>query len=118
MTSAESRRLFPPSICPICLKLIARKELKVAKPFNCPNCQQLVRTSKLFRALMYISCYGIPTLIAYSSGASLLFALILWVILAFVFAAIYIVIATAISPARLEVVDKKAEDIQSLDLMK
>jgi hypothetical protein len=71
-TDAGSMDRVPPGTCPACLKPIARKQLKVAKAFSCPHCRRLVRTSKLFRALLYLSCYGIPTVIVFSSGRSLL----------------------------------------------
>jgi len=108
----------PPGVCPACLKPIARKQLKVAKAFRCPHCQRLVRTSTLFRTLLYLSCYGIPTVIVLCSGRSFIGAVVLWLFLAFAFAMIYIAIATAIRPPQFELFRKKEDEFQSLDLTK
>jgi len=108
----------PPGVCPQCLRPITRKQLKVAKAFRCPHCQQLVRTSKLFRALLYLSCYGIPTAIVFLSGRSLLAGIVLWLVLAFGFAMAYISIATAIRLPRLELFGKEDDEFQTLDLRK
>ena len=107
-----------PGVCPACLKPIARKQLKVVREFRCPHCQQLVRTSKLFRALLYLSCYGIPTVIVFSSGRSLLAGLALWLVLSFGFAMIHISIATAIRLPHLELFRSKDDEFQALDLRK
>jgi len=106
-----------PGVCPACLKPIGRKQLKVAKEFRCPHCQRLVRTSKLFRALLYLTCYGIPTVIVFSSGRSPLAGIVLWLVLAFGFAMVFISIATAIRPPHLELF-RKDDEFQILNLRK
>ena len=108
----------PSGVCPACLKPITRKQLKVAKAFRCPHCQQLVRTSKLFRALLYLTCYGIPTIIVFSLGRSLLGGIVLWLVLAFGLATVFISIATAIRLPRLELFRSKDDEFQALDLRK
>jgi hypothetical protein len=105
-----------PGICPACYKPILRKELKIAKEFKCPNCQALVRTSRLFRTLLYLTCYGIPTVIVLFSDRSLVSGILLWLVLAFAFAMLYIAIATAIRLPKMELVRSKDGDFQSLDL--
>ena len=107
---------LPHGICPACRKPILRKELKMAKAFRCQNCQALVRTSRFFRALLYLTCYGIPTVIVFSSGRSLVSGILLWLVIAFAFAMLYIAIATAFSLPKMELVRTKDDEFQSLDL--
>jgi len=97
---------------------IARKQLKVAKVFKCPHCQQPVRTSKLFRTLLYLTCYGIPTIIVFSSDRSLFAGIVLWLVLAFGFAMVFISIATAIRLPHLELFRGRNDEFQYLDLRK
>jgi hypothetical protein len=108
----------PPGVCPACLKPIGRKQLKVAKEFRCPHCQRLVRTSKRFRTLLYLSCYGIPTVIVVSTGRSVLSGIVMWLVLAFAFAMVFISIATAIRLPHLELFRSKDDEFQTLDLGK
>lgn len=114
--AADYLEPLAPGTCPACHKPIPRKELKVAKEFKCPNCQALVRTSRLFRTLLYLTCYGIPTVIVLSSGRSILSGILLWLVLAFAFAMLYITIATAIRLPKIDLVCSKDDDFQSLDL--
>jgi hypothetical protein len=107
----------PPGVCPACLKPIGRKQLsKVASEFSCPHCQRLVRTSKRFRALLYLTCYGIPTVIVISSGRSLLAGIVLWLVLAFCFAMLFISVATAIRLPHLELFPSNDDEIRTLEL--
>jgi len=108
----------PPGVCPACLKPIGRKQLKVARAFRCPHCQRFVRTSRLFRTLLYVSCYGIPTVIVFTSGRSFLAAVVYWLFLAFIFAMLFISIATAIRLPHLELFQAKEDEFQSLNLRK
>lgn len=107
-----------PGICPACLKPITREQRKVAKAFKCPHCQKLVRTSKLFRTSLYLVSYGIPTVIVFCSWRSLIETVLLWLLLAFACAMIYIAIATAIRPPQFELFLEKEDEFQSLDLTK
>jgi len=75
-----------------------------------------VRTSRFFRTLLYLSCYGIPTVIELFSGGSLVPRILLWLVLAFAFSILYIAITTAIRLPRMELVRTKEDDFQSLDL--
>jgi hypothetical protein len=114
---ADKQDRFPPGVCPACLKPISRKQLKkVASEFRCPHCQRLVRTSKLFRTMLYISCYGIPTVIVVSTSRSVLWGIVLWLVLAFAFAAVFILIATTFRLPHLELFRSKEDEFQSLNL--
>jgi hypothetical protein len=107
----------PSGACPVCLKPIARKDFRIAKEFKCPNCQQVLRTSKSLRALMYAWCYGIPTILVYFWGVRVVWGVFLWIGLSFVCAMVFSALATAEHLPRLELFQKK-EEFQSLNLSK
>jgi hypothetical protein len=117
MIGAIKQDRVPPGVCPACLKPIRRKQLKkIVTEFRCPHCQRLVRTSKLFRTLLYISCYGIPTVIVVSTSRSVLWGIVLWLVLAFAFAAVFALIPTAFRLPYLELFRSKDDEFQSLNL--
>ena len=108
---------IPPGVCPACQKHIARKQLlKVSTEFKCPHCQRLVRTSWRFRALLFISCYGIPTVIVFAKGGSILVGMVSWLVYAFLFALVFIAVVPAIRLPHLELYQRKEDDFQSLNL--
>jgi hypothetical protein len=104
-------------VCPACLNPIARRAINVTQKFKCPHCQQLVKTSNIFRAFVYIACYGVPTVIVFCLGRDLVASVVLWAILVFACSVLYIQIATRISVPRLELF-RRSEDFQSLHLGK
>lgn len=106
-------------VCPACLNPIARKviAINVTKKFKCPHCQQLIRTSDAFRVLVYVVCYGVPTVIVFYSARGLVASAVLWAALVFACSVLYVQIATLVSVPRLEVFRKK-DDFQSLGLEK
>lgn len=111
----------PRGVCPACLSPIARKDLKVAKPFECPHCHQIVRTDKVFRTLLYLACYGIPTVFVFSfggSGRTFLANAVIWLILEFLIGMSYIYVATSIYSPRFELFLEKDNEIQTLNLKK
>jgi hypothetical protein len=111
------RRTLPAQhLKPACLNPIQRGELKVAKPFPCPHCQRLVQTSISFRTLLFLSCYGIPAILVYRFHTRVWIDLAIWLILSFVSAMFFSVIATATHPAPLILPRPKREDFQSMGL--
>ena len=103
-------------ICPACGDPIQRKRMKVVKPFACPNCNRLVRTSASYRRLLYGCCYGVPTLLVLLAALPPALRLGLWIILSFFFATLYIVVVDFVRPPRLVLASEQGDDIQRLNL--
>jgi len=110
---------LPYGSCPNCLQLIDRNLTKVSKPFPCPQCGQLVRTTRSFRFWMS----AIPTTVAayatWHSRIPLPFKFIEWPLLWFGFTCIHIWVFSILRRPLIERFDKKDDDeFQKLGLQK
>jgi len=114
---APDSKLIPPSICPACTGSIPRTQMQIVKPFACPHCNRLVKTSGTYSGLLYGTCYGIPTLILLFVALPIVARVALWIVLAFSFAILYIFIADQlIGPPRLVLASDRDDDFQRLSL--
>jgi|HubBroStandDraft_1064217.scaffolds.fasta_scaffold1189339_1 hypothetical protein len=104
--------------CPACGTQISRSKLKVAKEFKCPQCGKFLRSSRLFRTLLYTACYAVPTVLVFRYGATPLEKAVLWLILAFLISVLFILVATRFSYPRLHLVRKNDDELQTLGLSK
>ena len=100
------------------MKPIARKDMKVPKTFPCPHCRRLVQACAPFRALLYLTCYGIPTIVAYQLVRPFWLGLIVWFFLCVLFAFLYSFIALFFWTPRLKLYEKGDGGFCSLDLNK
>jgi hypothetical protein len=91
--------------------------MRIVRPFSCPHCNRLVKTSGVLRGLLYGTCYGIPTLILVFVALPILARVALWVVLSFLFAFLYIlVVDLLIGPPRLVLASDRDDDFQRLNL--
>lgn len=116
--SCSNTKAVPRGVCPACLKPIDRRTMAVSKEFPCPNCQQLVRTTTLFRLFMRGISIGLATAVSFLSGLSLFGKIIAWIVSWFLFNCLYIWMASIVVLPRLELFRKKVGEFQSLDLTK
>jgi len=106
-----------PSICPACAESILRKQMHIVRPFACPKCNRLLRTSSTYSGLLYGSCYGIPTLILAFAALPIVVRAVLWIILAFFFGVLYILIVDLFfGPPRLVPASDRDDHFQRLNL--
>jgi uncharacterized membrane protein len=91
--------------------------MHIVKPFACPHCNRLVKTSGVFRGLLYGTCYGIPTLILVFVALPIVPRVAIWIVLSFLFAFLYILFVDLfIGPPRLVLASDRNDDFQRLNL--
>jgi hypothetical protein len=106
--------------CPICLRTIGLEKINLVTRFPCPCCSCPLSVSHTYRALLYVACYGIPTLAIYHSIEPVAVRIIEWIAYAFICGFAFIFIGKRICLPRLHVArnDKSNDDIQTLGLGK
>lgn len=109
---------LPRGVCPECLRSIAIERINVLRVFKCPYCGQPVRAGKVFRMLIYIVFYALPTVVLYHSHLPIFLRVLAWFVLAFAFSVLYIFVCKRLFVLRLERFSNKAEEFQSLGLGK
>ena len=108
---------LPSGTCPLCQTSIARRDIKIAKPFACPHCGRSLRTTISFRVLLYLVCYGISAAIVFNFQMAWWMSIVLWLVVAFLLGLLYTVLLLMFFPApTLEVY--RSGDFQELDLHK
>ena len=85
-------------------------------PFPCPKCHRMVRTSTLYRRLLYACCYGIPAVLVAMLNASIWIRAALWIVLAFLFAFLFTLLSFLSAPSLVLANDKEEDSIQTLHL--
>lgn len=68
--------------------------------------------------LLYLTCYGIPAVVAYYSGKPFWVELLVWACLAFLLAFLYLFVSLIFWTPRLKLYDGRERDFCSLDLRK
>jgi hypothetical protein len=107
----------PRGVCPVCHGSIGLEKINVATQFPCPHCNRLLRVSQTYRVLLYVACYGAPTVAVLFLTVPIVIRIIDWLVYAFIFGFAFLFIGKRLCTPRLQLAkDDSNDQFQSLGL--